>query len=447
MPRRSPFAALAALLVVACGPACPTPPTAVVMMIGDGMGPSQITLARDFVFGPGGGRFAFEELPALGLMTTYSASGAVTDSGAAATAMATGVKTDNRYVGLDSAGSRLRSIAELARAQGWRYGLATTTTVFHATPAAYFAHLDDRYDYDRVAAQAVEARPDLLLGGGLGTFLPKGEGSRRDDRNLVAEAEAAGITIWKHGDPLGKRPVPLPLFGLFARSHLTYEIDRRRDDPDRRDPSLADLARLAVDALSADGRPFFLMIEGGRIDHGAHGFDPVSVALEVQAFDAAVQVVRAFQATHPATLLVLTADHATGGLAINDDVDWELLHRWTASVAWLTRQVRDAGGDATLVAQHTGIELGEEALAAVRAEPDLYVAERVLGTYLAQRHRVTWIPSANEKDTKGHTGEDVPLWAAGPGEERFRGVLDNTDVPKRIVEILGWDPAALGAGG
>ncbi len=442
---------LAALLVTttlsglgalaACAPgAPPARPGAVVFLIGDGMGISQVTFSRVLVHGKAG-RFAFESLPVTALMSTWSASNAVTDSGAAATAMASAVKTGNQFIGMDPSEKPVESITETAKKKGWKVGYVTTTTLAHATPASFYAHLGNRYDYRAIAAQLLPHEPDVALAGGLADFLPKGVegGEREDGRNLVAEAEAKGYTVLRRGSALPIDAPPERLLGLFAWSHLGFQLDERELPPERRDPALADLTRLALASLDRGEAPFFLMVEGGRIDHAAHGFDAAGTAAETAAFDEAVKVVLDYQSKHPETLVLLTADHATGGLAINDYVDWELLRKQKASLEILSGLIKDGGIPVEEVARLTGLtDLTEEELTPIRTEKNGYEAGRKLGQLLAKRTGVTWIPRINDADTKGHTGEDVALYAGGPGAERFAGLLDNTDIPKRIKALLGW---------
>ncbi len=432
--------ALAVGLPAAAGaPAAGERPRAVVLLIGDGLGVSQITLTRLLARGEGE-RLALESLPVLGLVSTWSASNPVTDSGAAATAMASGIKTGNQFVGMDEAGTAVRSLTEEAKERGWRVGYVTTTTLTHATPAGFYAHVPNRYaDVAQIAEQLLEHGPDVALGGGLADFLPDSEaGIRRDRRNLVEEARAAGYTVLTRGDPRPAAP-PARLLGLFAWGHLAYALDDRRLPPERRDPALADLTAMALATLGRDGAPFFLMVEGGRIDHAGHSFDAAGVVAETVEFDRAVEAVLDYQRRHPDVLVLLTADHATGGLAINDFVDWEALRRQRASVDWMTAQIRNAGAGAELVAEMTGFtDIADADLDPIRTDFDSYEAARRLGRLLADRHGVTWIPRVDATDTKGHTGEDVPLYAGGPGAGRFAGVLDNAEIPGRLREVLGW---------
>ena len=264
-------------------------------------------------------------------------------------------------------------------------------------------------------------------------------GARRDGRDLVAEARKRGIRVLKRNDPLAWNGEGR-LIGLLANSHLTYELDDRSYPADRRDPTVAQLARLALDALGRGDRSFFLMIEGGRIDHAGHDFDAAGVVAETLRFDEMVGVVLDWAAKHPETLVLVTADHATGGLAINDHARWSALGQRTASVAWLAAQIRNAGAGAALLAARTGsAEWTEAEVAAVRSAPDSYEADRRLGRMLAERDGFTWSAKVTDDDTHGHTGEDVPIYASGPGAERFGGALDNTEIARRMADLLGWE--------
>lgn len=417
-------------------------PRAVILMIGDGFGISQLTLSRNVLAGTGH-RLALESLPVVGLVSTYSASNAVTDSGAAATALASGTKTDNKFIGLDSSGKPVRLFSEVARERGFRLGYVTTTRITHATPASFYAHVKNRDDEETIAQALVDQAPDVALGGGLGFFIPQSaQGMRTDGRDLVEEAKKRGITVWRRGDDRSQVK-PRRLLGLFAWDHLAYSLDDRRSPEAQRAPSLESLTSLALEILDAASRDagsgFFLMVEGGRIDHACHHFDAAGTVAETQSFDRAVSVALDYQKRRPDTLIVLTADHATGGLAINDSVDWQALGRQRASLFWLAGQIRNAEAGRALLAEMTGFtDFTEEELRAVRAKPDGDEAARELGRQMERRLGVTWGARVDLQSTIGHTGEDVALFAGGPGSERFRGLLDNGDLPRILCEILGW---------
>ncbi len=415
-------------------------------MIGDGMGFAQIAFARTMMLEPGE-RWIFESFPVSGIVSTWSASNATTDSGAAATAMAAGVKTGNWQIGTNFEGESVPSFAEIAIANGWRVGYVTTTTLTHATPAAFYAHVEDRYaDADQIAFDLIAHGADVALGGGAAELLPEEEnGDRIDGRNLFREAEAEGWTVWTR---MAEQTAPLPgrLLGVFADHHLAFRLDDLRLDPERRSPSLAQLTTTALAMLTRTDEPFFLMVEGGRIDHACHSFDAAGSAYELQDFDQAVETVVEFRRQNPATLVVVTADHATGGLAINDYVDWDELRRQQASVEWMAEQVRNAGAGLEMLEEMTGYgDITTEELATIREEPDSYEGARNLGRLLAERNGISWIPRIGQ-DTKGHTGEDVPLYAIGPGATRFQGVLDNTEIAERLLDVVGLAPASDGDG-
>ena len=404
------------------------------------MGFPQIAFARQMLLEPGSGRWALEDLPITGIMSTWSASNPTTDSGAAATAMASGNKTTNERIGTQVNGTPARSFTLQAIEAGWKVGYVTTTKVTHATPAAFYANVDNRYtDEEKIAAQLIDHPADVVLGGGMGLFLPASEGGRRSDgRNLIEEAEAKGWSVWKRGTDLSTE-APDKLLGLFADSHLAFRLDDERVAVESRDPSLAVLTTLALDVLSRDGQPFFLLLEGGRIDHALHSFDAPTAAAELRDFDEAIEVVRSFQRENPETLLVVTADHATGGLAINDYVKWDDLDRQRASVEWMGERIRNADAGSEMVHEMTGYDdITDEMLQLVREEPQKYEAWRHLARMLSERNGVTWIPYVSQ-NTKGHTGEDVPVYAGGPGAERFQGVLDNTKIADLIFELAGFE--------
>ncbi len=422
-------------------------PRAIIFLVGDGMGSSQISFARNLNLSPGE-RFAFESLPATGLVSTYSASNFVTDSAAAATAFATGMKANNETLGFDPEGNPLETIVDRAQQQGWKIGYVTDTEITHATPAAFYAAVQNRYqEVDSIALQLLEQSPDVALGGGKKNFLPQTqEGARQDGRDLLSEARQQGYQIWEHGTKLGKdlkEPLPDKLLGLFASGHIPYVIDNQRLPSLEGYPSLAELTRVALGVLSKKDNPFFLLVEGGRIDHAGHSFDAVSVAAQVEAFDEAMEVVLQYQENHPETLVVVTADHATGGLAITDFVDWGSFGDQKASnddlVADLREPESQLGTD--FLARMTGYPaFSPEHVATIRSMDSKYDAARLVGSVLSDRFGVTWLPQfeSGPESTDGHTGEDVPIYAGGPGAHLFSGALDNTEIPQRLCRLLGW---------
>lgn len=438
--------------MTACGGEAAEKPRAVILMIGDGLGPSQIALAR-YARLARGERFAFESMPVTGLVSTWSASNAVTDSAAAATTLASGVKTNNQIVGFDPEGQPVPRISEAARNDGWRIGYVTNTEITHATPAGFYGTVENRYlEVGKIAEQLIRQAPDVAIGGGWHYFVPRTvSGTKRwDDKDLLAEAKEGGYTVLTPGDSLDLAHPPEKLLALLAGGHIPYELDNDNLPEPLRYPSLEQLTEAALAVIGRDDEPFFLMIEGGRIDHAGHAFDAAGVVAQVAAFDRAVQRVLEYQRQHPDVLVLLTADHATGGLAVTDFTAWENLENQENSVEWMVSKVRDedepAGSD--LLGEASGYaDFDPERTERIRNGGDSYEARRTLGTYLSEYNHVTWMPRVYDLDptpeeriesTGGHTGEDVPLYAIGPGAERFGGVLDNSDIPQRLASMLGW---------
>jgi alkaline phosphatase len=288
---------------------------AVILFIGDGMGEAHRNAARWSKAGQSGG-LAMDRMPTLGWSHTASADNAVTDSAAAATALATGVKTNNGMIGQDPAGNALTTILERAQASGMAIGLVTNVQMTHATPAAFAAHVPDRDMMAEIASQMLAAEVDVLLGGGEDEFLPTSvngcysePGERTDERNLIAEATDAGYTYVCDAANLAALDPALTskLLGLFADEGMNRPYS----------PSLEEMTQKAIDILSQDPDGFFLMVEGGQIDWASHVNDAANVISDTVGFDEAVAAGQAYAAGADNTLIVVTADHETGGMSVS----------------------------------------------------------------------------------------------------------------------------------
>ena len=303
-----------------------------IFMVSDGMGPTSLSLTRSF-------RQAESGLPIddvlvldkylIGSSRTRSTSSLITDSAAGATAFSCGMKSYNGAISVLPDHSPCGSVLEAAKKAGYMTGLVVTTRITDATPACFAAHVNRREEEDRIAEQEVGDYPlgrvvDLMLGGGRCHFLPNTtKGScRGDDKNVVEMAKSNGFSYVDDREGFDGlnfgSAINLPLLGLFARTDIPYEIDRRNQNDVY--PSLDEMARTALEALSAatadSDKGFFLMIEGSRIDHAGHGNDPVAQVHEVLAYDKAfASVIDFLDRDDTPGVLVGTSDHETGGLA------------------------------------------------------------------------------------------------------------------------------------
>jgi len=303
-------------------------PQNVILMIGDGMGFEQVNAGRMFL----GGEIVFDRFPHRGEVTTYSANDQITDSAASATAMATGQKVNNGVIStaIPGDGSRLTTALQMHGDLGRATGLVTTTAITHATPAAFGAHADDRRDVDDIAADLLlQTRPNVLFGGGA-------EGMTTDG------AAAAGYHVItdRGGLPALDTETQTFVSGQFGASHMPYEYDGLGDLP-----HLSEMTAAALDVLENDPDGFFLMVEGGRIDHAGHVNDIERGVRETAEFTATVELVLDWAAGRADTLILVTADHETGGMSVIQDngqgvapeVDWSTSGHTAANVpiyAW-----------------------------------------------------------------------------------------------------------------
>ena len=310
-----------AVLAVCCFlsvEAAAAPPTNVIFFIGDGMGFEQVAAAGMYHAGAPG-TLSFEAFPYRAQMTTHSANLPVTDSAASATAMATGRKVNNGVISmaLPGDGAELQTLLEIFRDQGMSTGLVTTTFMTHATPASFGAHEPSRDNYAEIASDYLyQTRPNVLFGGaGVGITAP--------------DAVAAGYTVIT--DRSGMQSLDTEsitrVSGQFGVGHLPYEYDGLGTLP-----HLSEMTATALAILDNDPDGFFLMVEGGRIDHAGHANDIVRNVLETLEFANAVQVAVDWASGRADTLILVTADHETGGLTVLQNNGMGVL----PTVSWAT---------------------------------------------------------------------------------------------------------------
>ncbi len=279
----------------------------VILFIGDGMGISQISAVRTYLYGAHG-RLNMEKFPVTGLVATHSIDELITDSAAGATAIATGYKTQNGMIAMLPDSSRLVSIFQAVKERGMSTGLIATSSITHATPACFAAQVMSRVEHTTIARQLVESKTDVILGGGKGYFLPaESEESYRDDQlDLLNLARESGYSLAENVQDMlsarGKR-----LLGLFARKDM-------RGAPD--EPSLSEMTSKALEILGRNRQGFFLMVEGSKIDWAGHDNDFLYLIHELRAFDQAIGLGVEFARRSANTLVLVTADHETGGLNI-----------------------------------------------------------------------------------------------------------------------------------
>lgn len=297
----------------------------VILLLGDGMGLAHLQAAAMAAYGAGG-RLTAQRMPIVGIVQTWSASSLVTDSGAAATALATGYKTYNGALGVNPLGQPVESFFNTAKRYGKRTGLVATVSLTHATPAAFVANANMRTMEAAVAPQLIERDVNVLLGGGLSFFLPASHPSgyswRRDERDVLSEALDRGYQLTFAPEELqtlqGER-----VLGLFALTALPPAARGAR-------PSIVEMTDKALERLSESPKGFCLMVEGSQIDWQSHLSDFEAMLWETLEFERAVDRCVAFAQADRETLVIVTADHETGGLALASRDNAGISAYWTA---------------------------------------------------------------------------------------------------------------------
>ena len=446
--------------------------------IGDGMGVNQVLgtqmyqseLKGEIGITP----LLFTQFPYTAMASTYSATNGVTDSAAAGTALATGNKTHNGALGVLKDGTtEVTSIASWAKANGYRVGVSTSVTIDHATPAAFYAHQDDRGKSYEIGLDLIEANFDFYAGSDFDDPTNR-KASRKDGKtyeDLYSLTNKAGYTLargYKDYKKKAKKAEKMILFQTEAasavdRSSIPYAIDRKKGDM-----TLAEITRAGINFLSKDAsKGFFLMVEGGKIDWACHANDAASAYAEVIDLDEAIKVAYEFYEQHPdETLIVITADHETGGMALGTgayELNLQALKgqkmsegAYTSILNGLRKKYKNQVPWEAIqesLKEHFGFwdtvqlnERQEEHLKAVyeksfgnqpvdleknmyqQNEPLAGMAKRIMN----QKAMVSWASGS-------HSAGYVPVFAIGVGAENFHGQIDNTEIPVKIAEAAGYE--------
>jgi alkaline phosphatase len=425
------LAALAALVVSTHSALASNSPKNIIMLVGDGMGPAYITAYRMYADDPNTPEVeqtVFDRL-LVGMASTHPHmdTGYVTDSAAGATALSTGVKTYNGAIGVDANKKPVQTVLELAKIQGRKTGIAVTSQINHATPASFGAHNESRQNYDQIADSYFDAKTnglftfDVMLGGGWKYFI-------REDRNLVEQFKSAGYQYVDELTQLNNVTAGTPLLGLFADTGLPWALDSA--DQKR----LPILTKAAVRQLEND-QGYFLLIEASQIDWAGHSNDMGSAMAEMHDLALTLEWLEQYIVKNPDSLLVLTADHSTGGLSIGANGNYSWAPKWLkslkASPADIGTQLITAKDKGALASDLLGFELTKEEVESINGiESDNFRPfHKAISKILDNRSNTGWT-------TSGHTGVDVQIFAKGLGSERFRGHLDNTQIAHAMFELL-----------
>lgn len=368
--------------------------------IGDGMGFNHVSVT-EYWLGYTEGVFdsrplAFSNFPVLGWAVTHSASNLITDSAAAGTALSTGSKTDNGMLGVDSDTTALESIAGKIHDAGYKVGISSTVGINHATPGAFYGHSASRSNYYDIAMEIPASGFEFFAGGGV----IESTGEDGDKASVYDFIEKNGYVIAEgmdefHGMKASAGKMLLLQEDGRMKTELPYAIDMKDGDMTQ-----ADLVKASIDFLyDGKGQGFFVMSEGGRIDWASHGNDTKAMILETLSLSDAVAEAIKFYNEHPdETLIVVTADHETGGLTMS----------WESGYNVYFDKIENIGKSKDFASDEERREMDEASHAA----------------------HIGWT-------TGDHSGANVPVFAIGAGSSLFSGRMDNTEIPKKICEAMG----------
>ncbi|MFW6310043.1 MAG: alkaline phosphatase [Prolixibacteraceae bacterium] len=282
----------------------PDKPKNIILMIADGMGVAQMTAAHT----ANKGQLFLNNFKHIGFITTHSADNYITDSAAGGTAISTGVKTYNGAIGVNTDKEPVKTILEDAEEKGLATGLISTSSITHATPASFIAHQENRNMYEEIAADFLKTDVDVVIGGGLEHFI-----KRNDGRDLISELQDKGYNVESNLEK-AKDIKSGKLVSLTADVHNPRIADRK--------DMLPVATEIAVNVLDENKDGFFLMVEGSQIDWGGHAGSTIYIVEDMLDFDQAVGKALDFAATNGQTLVIVTSDHETGGMALTGgDVD------------------------------------------------------------------------------------------------------------------------------
>lgn len=364
------------------------------LFIGDGMGATHVAVTESYLSHKagklGGEQLLMTQFPYYGMATTHSANMHITCSSAAGTAIACGEKANNSTVGVNKDSVAIESVAYALKKEGYKIGIMSTVPINHATPSAFYAHNIRRSNHYEIACEIPQSGFDFFGGAGFLDY----NGKDGDKEPMDSYLEKNGYSV-SFGMEEFRRESAGKEKAVFCQSSNRNESADNyvSDGTVEADASMAEMLELTLEFLG-DEEPFFIMGEGGAIDWAAHDNRTMSTIEYVLDFDAAIKVAYEFYQKHPEeTLIVVTADHETGGLTLgcgSSRVKWDILEKqWIESGK---KNVLDGEGNR---------ELNE-------------------------RCSIGWT-------TGSHTGGAVPVYAIGAGAERFIGRMDNTDIKGKIL--------------
>jgi alkaline phosphatase len=420
----------------------------IIFMVSDGMSTGTLTLA-DVMLKRRDGRASNwiklfdQEYTKRGLMDMASADRIVTDSAAAAASWGCGHRVNNGALNISPNGRWRKPIVPIFRDAGKATGLVTTTEITHATPAGFAANVESRAMGEEIASQYLRRDVDLLLGGGNNHYAPD---RRNDRRDLYSEHRDKNYRIVHYRQELLSLNANRErLLGIFSNGHLPYTLDQIHDEEYSQNiPTLAEMTDTALQNLSSHENGFILQVEGGRVDHAAHGNDVGGLLYDQIAFDDAIGIVLEFAENRDDTLVIITTDHGNANPGLNSapDEHFDEIQNFTHTNSWIHIGLNEESTVSQIrerVEAATGFGItAEQAEAYLQSMKGEYSAvysrmnspSAVMGQIIANYTHVNFVGGS-------HTGDYVELTSFGPGSESLAGFVRNTKLFDVMVEAAG----------
>lgn len=423
----------------------------IIFLVSDGMSNGTLTMSDVFLqrkngVGSNWMNLYRENKVKHAVMNTASASSIVTDSSAASSSWGSGFRVNNGTLNVGVNGEKYLPIWQKFKKKGKMAGCVTTVPITHATPAGFCINSESRNSQDDIALQYLELNFDVMMGGGNKYFASD---KRKDQRDVYADFSAKGYAVAKTKSEMNNAPIGKPVLGVYGEDSLPFAIDRTSDKTLLEStPSLAEMAQFAIDRMKDNKEGFVLQIEAGKVDWAAHANDIGGLLYDQIAFDDAIKVAMDFAEKDKETLVIITTDHGNANPGIlygkKADDEFDSLQKYTNTNEWILNQIHPDNNESTvreIIEKAISTKISDEELKSIMAyykdgmtkqEDGLYNYKKLpfktLSEILTHHNSVGWV-------SMNHTGDLVELAMFGPGSEKLKPYVKNTDLHYLMLEV------------
>lgn len=421
----------------------------IIFLVSDGMSNGTLTMSDVFLqrkngVGSNWMNLYRENKVKHALMNTASASSIVTDSSAASSSWGSGFRVNNGVLNIGANGEKYLPIWQKFKKKGKKVGCVTTVPITHATPAGFCVNSESRNSQEEIAVQYLDLNFDVMMGGGNNYFAAD---KRKDKRDVYADYTAKGYTVAKTKNEMNNAPNGKPVLGIYGEDALPFSIDRSSDKTlVENTPTLAEMAQFAIDRMKDNKEGFVLQIEAGKVDWAAHANDIGGLLYDQIAFDDAIKVAMDFAEKDKETLVIITTDHGNANPGIlygkKADANFDTLQKYTQTNEWILNKINPDSSEAyirELIEAKTSTVITDEESKTLfgyyhnlgKQEDGLYNYKKIpfqaFGEIQTKSNSVAWLSLV-------HTGDLVELAMFGPGSEKLKPFVKNTDLHYLMLE-------------